>query len=277
MISPVLIGAVTAYLYNRPVSRSISATILVAFQLMFVVGAGLLLLAFEGVICLIMALPIVAALTLIGALIGKAIAGMSPSFDRRNYPLMLVLPIFALLEPHITVRPLSEVATTIEIDAPPETVWRNVVTFSELPEAKEWYFKLGIACPERATIVGQGVGAVRYCIFSTGEFVEPITAWDAPHRLAFDVAGQPIPMTELSPYRTVYAPHLHGTFASRRGEFKLIELPGGRTRLEGRTWYDLEMSPHAYWTILSDALVHRIHLRVLEHIRQLSEKEAHPV
>jgi len=47
-----------------------------------------------------------------------------------------------------------------------------------------------------------------------------------------------------------------------------IPLPGGRTRLEGSTWYELDLAPQAYWSIWSDLIVHRIHRRVLEHIRR---------
>jgi hypothetical protein len=60
---------------------------------------------------------------------------------------------------------------------------------------------------------------------------------------------------------------------SRRGEFLLVPLTGGRTRLEGRTWYQLEMFPQAYWTLWSDAIIHRIHRRVLAHIRTLCVAE----
>jgi hypothetical protein len=35
---------------------------------------------------------------------------------------------------------------------------------------------------------------VRYCVFSTGPFVEPITVWEPGRRLGFDVAQQPPPM-----------------------------------------------------------------------------------
>jgi hypothetical protein len=40
----------------------------------------------------------------------------------------------------------------------------------------------------------------------------------------------------------------------------------------GRTWYALDIRPHAYWTIWSDWLVERIHLRVLRHIKRLAER-----
>ncbi len=87
------------------------------------------------------------------------------------------------------------------------------------------------------------MGAIRHCEFTTGDFVEPITAWDEPRRLTFDVRDQPDPMVELSPWRHVHRPHMHDrSLASRRGEFRLMPLPGGRT------WYTFDMHPQAYWT-----------------------------
>ena len=57
------------------------------------------------------------------------------------------------------------------------------MTFQELPEPTDWLFRVGIAYPMRARIQGTGVGAVRYCEFSTGAFIEPIEVWKEP-RLA---------------------------------------------------------------------------------------------
>jgi hypothetical protein len=152
-------------------------------------------------------------------------------------------------------------------------VWPHVLGFSDLPEVPSWFFRLGIAYPVRARIEGAGPGAIRRCEFSTGAFVEPITVWDPPRRLAFDVISQPPPMHEWSPYQELHPPHLDSTMRSRRGEFRLVALPGGRTRLEGSTWYELDLAPQAYWSIWSDLIVHRIHRRVLEHIRR--EAAAH--
>jgi hypothetical protein len=153
-------------------------------------------------------------------------------------------------------------------------VWPFVVGFSELPPPSQLLFRLGIAHPRRARIDGRSVGAVRHCEFSTGAFVEPITAWEEPRRLAFDVASQPPPMHEWSPYRHVNAPHLLHTMRARRGEFRLVPLAGGRTRVEGRTWYELEMFPQAYWTWWANWLVHAIHERVLVHVKGLAEAAA---
>ena len=39
------------------------------------------------------------------------------------------------------------------------------------------------------------------------------------------------------------------------------------TRLEGTTWYQHGLWPSQYWRLWSDAIIHKIHLRVLRHIR----------
>lgn len=58
---------------------------------------------------------------------------------------------------------------------------------------------------------------------------------------------------------------------SKQGQFLLTELPGGRTRLEGTTWYSNRMWPGWDWHLWSDHILHRIHGRVLCHIQTLAE------
>jgi len=148
-----------------------------------------------------------------------------------------------------------------------------VVAFSEIPAPQEWMFRAGIAYPIRAEMLGTGVGAERHCVFSTGAFVEPIQVWDEPRLLKFSVTSNPAPMEEWTPYSHIEPPHLHGFLESEGGQFLLTPLPNGGTRLEGTTWYKHGLWPAAYWRVWSDAIIHRIHLRVLLHIRD--EAEAH--
>jgi hypothetical protein len=167
---------------------------------------------------------------------------------------------------------LHELRSAIEIDAPPEVVWDRVIAFPELPPPSWLVRRMGIAYPRRARIDGSGAGATRYCEFSTGAFVEPITVWDPGRRLSFDVASSPPPLRELSPYARIVPPHLDGYFSARRGEFRLVRLTGNRTRLEGSTWYELRIYPDVYWSMFADLIVERIHRRVLAHIRAQSEQ-----
>jgi hypothetical protein len=162
------------------------------------------------------------------------------------------------------------VMTSVDVDVPPASVWNNVVAFSRIPPPEEWIFRTGVAYPIEARIDGQGRGAIRNCVFSTGSFVEPITVWDAPKLLKFDVTSNPPAMQEWSPYN-IHPPHINNFLLSHGGQFRLIALPGGRTRLEGTTWYEHNLWPAEYWRLWSDFLIHRIHRRVLEHVKQISE------
>ena len=272
--APILVGALSSYIYNRPRLRGLGESLGVAGLSILISGASMLLFAFEGVICLAMLAPLAGAMGLLGGLVGWAFAAVSPRQAPILGAVIVALPILSGAE-HAMRKPHEfQVTTEVDIDAPPEVVWNHVAGFSELPPPPEWYFQLGVAYPMRARLEGQGVGAVRRCEFSTGAFVEPITEWNRPHRLAFDVASQPPPMHELSPYRHVHPPHLDGYLRCQRGEFRLEELPDGGTRLIGTTWYEFDIYPQDYWTLWSDLCIHQIHLRVLHHIRRLAERDA---
>ncbi len=270
--TPFVMGATSAYIYNRHQVRPTGKTFGVSLAAIAIASCCFLLFALEGVICIAMAFPIAGGAGALGALLGRAIAIRGGGQGAQVALLVLSLPVLSGAE-SVTLKPeLREVVSAVEIDAPPEKVWRNVVGFTELPPPPQWFFKLGVAYPMHAKIHGEGVGAVRHCVFSTGPFVEPITAWSPPNKLSFNVVKQPASMHEWSPYRHVHAPHLNGYMTSKRGEFRLRALPGGRTRLEGSTWYELDIFPQSYWTIWSDTLISQIHQRVLDHIKTLSEK-----
>jgi uncharacterized membrane protein YhaH (DUF805 family) len=271
-VTPFTMGAASAYIFNRQYPRTLGATLGVATVGVLLAGSATLLFAIEGVLCLAMAAPIGITIALLGALIGRAVTLSSRGPSGSSPLFLLCLPGLAFGEAHVSAPALHDVTTAIEIDATPEQVWPNVIGFSDLDEPPTWFFKLGIAYPKGAKISGEGVGAVRRCEFSTGAFVEPITDWSPPHRLAFDVAAQPPSMTEWSPYGPIHAPHLEGYMTSKGGEFVLVPLPGGRTRLVGTTHYTLAIYPELYWVPYAEALLHAIHWRVLTHIKHLSER-----
>jgi uncharacterized membrane protein YhaH (DUF805 family) len=268
--------AVLTYSFHQP--RRYAESLLIAATPIFILGGILLLLAIEGFICILMAAPICLILAMLGGTLGFAI--QSAHWGRRHAAqifsvLVLVMPGSVSLEHFAKPQAgVFEVKSSIEMNAPAEKVWRQVVAFAEIPPPSELLFRAGIGYPIRAEIAGHGPGAVRHCVFSTGAFVEPITVWDEPRLLRFRVTENPAPLHELTPYGRIEPRHLHGYFESHQGQFLLTELPGGRTRVEGTTWYSHSMWPETYWHWWSDYVIHRIHMRVLEHIRQEAENAA---
>ncbi|MDR3700766.1 MAG: SRPBCC family protein [Candidatus Sulfopaludibacter sp.] len=265
---PVLLGGTVCWVF-RPATRA-QAVKLGALAAL-AASASLLLLGREGLICILMALPLAVPLAILGSwLVFHADA---PKRTMRGLGMLVLLPP-GLLFDATAVPPVYQVRTSIVIAAPPEQVWRHVVSFPELPEPREWYFRAGRAYPQRARIEGSGPGAVRYCDFSTGPFVEPVAVWDEPRLLRFRVTSCPAPMHEWSPYANVVPKHLHGYLVSKQGQFRLTPLPNNRTLLEGTSWYQHGLWPAGYWRLWSDAIIHRIHQRVLTHIKKLSEQSS---
>lgn len=274
---PFVMGLVAALLYGYREPRSLGACIGVASLSVTILGLALLAVAIEGVVCLIMAFPIALPLAVLGGVCGYRLQRQR-RFQQGAPVYFALLLLFAPgveLGEHAVARQSAVfvVRTSIDVQARPEEVWNQVVAFTEIPPPREWMFRAGIAYPIRAQMFGSGVGAERHCVFSTGSFVEPIQVWDAPHLLKFSVTSNPPPMEEWTPYSHVDTPHLHGFLDSEGGQFLLTPLPNGATRLEGTTWYRHGLWPSLYWRTWSDAIIHRIHLRVLRHIQQEAENE----
>lgn len=272
--TPFVVGMVAGFLTNRDAKRGWLATAGSAALAIGLSALAILLFALEGIVCIAMAAAPATIVAIAGSFIGRAVALVKVRKNASSVGLiMLCLPIIAGAESLDDSQPLYEVETAVIIDASPMKVWDEVIGFSEMEPPAEWVQRTGIAYPIRARLDGTGVGAVRHCEFSTGAFVEPITAWEPGKRLAFDVRSQPVPMREWSPYHAVHPPHIDGYLRSKRGEFRFVELADGRTRLEGSTWYEIDISPRSYWSIISDSLIHRIHLRVLEHVKHEAENQ----
>jgi uncharacterized membrane protein YhaH (DUF805 family) len=276
---PFCLGLFSVLLYSYHAPREFGDCMGVALLPVGILGFTLLGVAIEGLICILMAAPIALALAALGGMLGYTI--QASHWTSRNSTAMLSLVLLFMpaslgierIAPPDT--PRFAVRSAIDVNAPPEVVWKQVVAFTQIPPPKEMLFRAGIAYPIRAEIYGHGPGAVRHCVFSTGPFVEPIEIWDEPRLLKFGVTVSPAPLNELTPYGHVDPPHLHGYFGSEEGQFLLTPLPGGGTRLEGTTWYRNAMWPAGYWHLWSDYIIHRIHMRVLEHIREDAEGVGH--
>jgi len=274
---PFFLGLSSVLVYGFHQERSPGKCLLVSLLSVGFAGAALVGLAFEGVICVAMAAPLGAVVALFGGTIGYFIQRRRPRDTGNNVRaftvVLFMLPLLMGAEAGVSREPaLREVSTTVEIDASPQEVWSNLVSFAELSAPDELLFRSGIAYPLRAEIDGQGVGAIRYCVFSTGAFVEPIQVWDEPTLLRFGVTSQPPVMNEWTPFQSVRPPHLDGYLRSQKGQFHLTALANGRTRLVGTTWYENKFWPSAYWGVWSDHIIHRIHMRVLTHIKNTTEQ-----
>lgn len=270
-LTPFLLGFSASLVNGWNRKTTLSESLFVGLFSISLYAICLLIFAIEGVICILMAAP----LGLLACFLGSLFAHFLLQKAQKNSHLMFLIillsvPLVSFTEDTQSQK-LIKVSTSMVIDAPPEKVWQNIIEFPELEKPKELIFRAGFAYPIHAQISGRGKGAIRKCNFSTGSFIEPITNWDEPRLLQFDVAENPPPMKELSLW-DLDAPHLHDYFISKKGQFQLTPIGENKTLLIGSTWYFHRIQPSAYWQIWSNYIIHKIHVRVLTHIKKQSEK-----
>jgi len=277
MVLPLLSGFASALLVNAGHEWNWRNSILGVTLTCVVTVAGLIFLRMEGMVCILMAAALLWGLTLLGMALVWLMDGIRKSRNGRRNLLMLAaicVPLCSGMEQRWGLGPQGiEQTTMIEIDAPPAWVWKFVPGFPQITARPDWLFRAGVAYPLRSEMIGAGVGARRSCVLSTGVMDERVTAWEPGRRLEFDVLTVPPAMHEASVYGGLETPHLKGYFVPQRGRFVLVPLPGGRTRLEGTSWYLHQIWPEWYWTPVTKWVVRGIHQRVLEHIKKLAEEK----
>lgn len=274
---PLVTAGLAGFLSARA-GRSIGEGIGAAFLTMMAVLTALGFAAMEGVICVLMAAPFVGLLALIGAPIGHGLAKLTnrPSYQVQSAAWLLVV-VVATAERFTPPAPLEDsVSSEVIINATPAQVWAQLKDIRGLPKPTEPLFVFGVAHPLETFVVGEGrVGAQRVCRLSTGDMPELISAWVPEKELKFTVLETPATMREATLFgRDLDAAHLHSTYASLDGGFRLEALPGGRTRLVGTSHYLLTVAPSAYWNLWTRHIVAQVQLRVMNHVKAKAEAAA---
>ena len=155
---PFCLGFLTVMIFNASGTKTRSSCLLASALSVLVPGVALLLFAMEGLICLLMALPLALPLACLGGAVAWSIQdGIGAREGTAAFLVLIMLfPPAVMCAESVVVPapPLLAVTTSIVVDAAPPSVWRHVVSFPDLPEPAEWIFHTGIAYPVRARIEG---------------------------------------------------------------------------------------------------------------------------
>jgi hypothetical protein len=277
LVLPCCLGILSVALFNPKQQQPLGQCLTVSLLSVVLTGLVMMAIAAEGLVCLLMAIPLAIPLALLGAWLAYSL--QHRFFKTKSNQIIALLVMVGVSQGLMQVEaafrptiPLHSVTSRIVVNAPAQAVWDAFVHFKPIRHRPtEPWFLLGIAYPIKAHLKGTGVGAVRYCEFSTGAFVEPIDVWQPPYKIHFSVQQQPDVLRELSPYPSLHPPHLNEFLRTRAGEFKLQPLANGQTELVGTTWYTQRLWPQFYWLGLADFIIHQVHMRVLTHIKADAE------
>jgi uncharacterized membrane protein YhaH (DUF805 family) len=272
IVSPFIIGAVAAYLANRKSDIGPKASARIAFSAALLGGLGLVATSLEGLLCIVMASPLAIPVALVGGLLGHSIATFRRRPARQTLSGIALLPIVFATEYAFPPMTNFETQQIILVRAPAEAVWNVIIRMDMMDGPLALPFRLGVAYPLGGEVAGEGVGATRRGVFSTGTAIERVTEWIPGRKLAFTVEKDVPSIDEISPYRQVHAPHAVGYFRTSLTSFELAPRPDGDTEIIERTSHQLKLGPVYYWLPMARWIVRENNARVLEHVRRQAER-----
>ena len=258
LILPLLIGLTAAFVW-RKLDLTVGQTTVWCLYLTLLDVGGAAVFLREGIICLVMAFPLLFLLVLAGGLLGRVWFKGNPS--QLQVSVLPLLVLLTLTEPFTRVDRMGVVTDEILIHAPPARVWPQITAFPAIPEPPRfWLFRLGLPYPVATTTAGDFVGADRRCIFSRGAVFKESVARITPEReLTFDILEAPPD------------PELLGHLALQRGQFLLHDNGDGTTTLTGSSWYSLHVRPVWYFDWWTHYVFRAVHLRVMEDVKRRAE------
>jgi hypothetical protein len=255
---PFLVGLVAAWCWRR-LSRPLGWSFLDALWVSLLGLAAAAVILREGVVCLVIVFPALYIFILCGILLGRI--WFHPNYSKLQLTVFPLLALMTLGESVYHSEHQAVVTDSVLIHAPPSKIWPHVLAFPEIPDSPDyWIFRLGLPYPTTTTNGGNFVGADRQCAFSNGVVIRERVAELVPgEKLTFDIAEQPAD------------PEAYGHITLHRGQFVLQDNHDGTTTLIGSSWYTLHVRPRWYFDLWTRDMTRAVHLRVMKHIKRLSE------
>jgi len=272
-VAPFVIGATTGYLVNRNAEIGEGRTGGLVLGATALGGIALVVAALEGIVCIVLAAPLAFLAAFFGGVMGRAVALRTNRPAGQALSGVVLLPLVFALETVFPATTRFDTRQTVSIAAPPEAVWNAIVHMEPIDAPPALPFRLGVAYPLGGEIMGEGVGALRRGVFSTGVALERVAEWAPERKLSLVVLNDVPAMRELSPYRHVHAPHVVGYFQTSEMTFEIRPQENGSTVLVERSSHELKLEPVLYWLPMARWVVHANNARVLAHIRRQAEKD----
>jgi hypothetical protein len=183
LVLPAVTGFV-AGCFTRLFWAALVATILA----LLVCFLGLLFTGLEGIVCILMASPLIVAGAGVGAVIGWAVrSAIDLQGSLLLFPLLGVSSLFAagqVEERSSGPDRVESIVSTYSVSASPEVAWDAIVRVEHIAGEKPFLLQIGLPVPTYCTLEGSGVGAKRVCHFDSGEIEEEVTEWDPPHNIS---------------------------------------------------------------------------------------------
>ncbi|MCE7994581.1 MAG: polyketide cyclase [Roseivirga sp.] len=219
----------------------------------------LIFTAIEGIVCILLMLPIFGLAIGLGFLIG--------SFFRRAWlakynnarlqllPLVLFLGVISVenrVAKHEEV--IYEVRSEIILPYSPEEVYDAIKSVDTLIAEKPFLMKLDLPVPQKCILEKEEVGALRICYFEGGRIIERVTELERGEILKMDVIDYELTGREWLGFKeAIYYFEPMGT---------------GGCKMTRVTTYSTELYPRAYWKPLERLGIEQEHEYVFRNLQR---------
>lgn len=229
---PFITGCLTATMM-RPF-RSVLIATLMGIAASF---GALALLGLEGIVCLVMAAPLMAVSAIMGTLLGLAFRAGPP----RGKKLVIFPALGCLLtgasaeieERNCPEARIESFSSELVLPNSPTVVWEQILEIDRIEAAKPILLRIGLPVPMSCRLDGSGVGSTRTCYFDRGEIREVVSRWEPASRLEMRITACTLPGRHWLKFLGA--------------SYSLEELPGNRTRLIRETSIESVLRPSWYW------------------------------
>lgn len=197
MMLPFVVGVTIALVTPRGFS---SAAMLAAAVSLLICLVALVSAHAEGILCAVLAFPLIFVPLAIGVAIGVWLRKMIRPFESAatHCVVLLMGPLLLFGGHRLEVKNYPEaraqtVTTTLHLTATPEEVWANIQSIDTLAGRKPLLMHIGLPIPEKCVLQGSRVGSKRICYFDQGSIEESVLEWNPPRkmRLAIDRTNMP--------------------------------------------------------------------------------------
>jgi hypothetical protein len=253
----VFLPFILGFLLGRSTLKKISlAGLIISFIIFFML---LLTNALEGMVCVLMAMPIIFIAVLFGYLAGFA-SKKDREIAKKNNRLTTTLLPFALFllagfaEKAITGNSVDvgSVKTEIVLPYTPLQVYETIKSVDTLVAEKSFLMKIGLPVPQKCILEKEAVGGMRTCYFSGGTITEKITALQKGRLLRMDVTSYKLTGRKWLGFREAI--------------YYFEAIGKDSCKLTRETTYTSKLRPRIYWEPLEKIGIRQEHDYVFENL-----------
>jgi hypothetical protein len=222
----------------------------------------LLTAGFEGLVCVIMLLPIFIPVVLIGILIGYNLRKRSLKTDKKNiikislYPLIVLLFSGGIEHFFSNKFENAKIESTIYLPYEASTVYDFIKSVDTLAGKRSLLMNLGLSVPQKCVLEKEEVGAKRTCYFENGTIEEKVTDIKRGEYIKMKVTNYDLPGFKWLKFDdAIY----------------LFDQKGDSTKLTRITTYQSQLKPRIYWEFWERQAIEAQHEYVLNDLKRRLE------